>query len=663
MKQFAFFLLSFAFLINASAENGNEIDSLKVLLSKTTSDSAKAKIQLLLSDKLVKNESSTAKGYALEALSYYKKIKDEKNIANSLGNAAFAFLNLGEFENAIDYNLQALTLYEKLKDKKSLGYVQNKLGAVYYYLGNYGKAIEYWKQSLSVSEGIDDKESQSFLLNNIGLIYEKQGKYDSALVNHRQSLKIKEDLNDRAGISGSINNIGNIFFHKKEYKRAIEHWKLALNIKEELDEKPGIINSLQNIGYGYYHLKDYPNALEYINKGLKVANEINHKYYLKEGYIKLADVYFEMKNFEKAYEYQQLFWRMKDTIFNEQNQKQMAELETKYQTEKKQKEIEVQNLQLNEQKAEIKSQRIAIFASAGGALLLLAFGVFVFRAYKQKQKANLLLKKQKVEIEIQKGIIEEKNHDITDSIRYAKHIQDSILPEKEKIKEALPESFVLFMPKDIVSGDFYWFAGIDERTSLIACCDCTGHGVPGAFMSMIGSNMLTKIVAEQKITTPFEILNRLNGEIKSALKQKTDYESSKDGMDIALLKISLEGGNSKMEFASANRPLIYFENWEMKEIIPDKTAIGGFTDDCYLFANHTLELQKGTMFYMFSDGYADQFGGPKGKKFMLKNLKELFKNIKNLPVAEQEKTLREVFLSWKGEREQVDDVLVIGIRV
>lgn len=671
MKLSSVFVLFFFFLYSLRAENTGEIDSLKALLGKAIHDSSRAEIQLLLSGKLAKSESAVSRNYALEALSYYKKIKDERKSASAFSSAAFAFMNSGEYEQAIEYNLRALYIYEKLNaahpddsgNKKLLGYIHNKLGAVYYYLGNYNKALEYWHQSLLFSSETNDREGEAYLLNNMGLIYEKQEKFDSALVNHRQSLKIKEALNDRAGISGSMNNIGNIYFYKKEYRKAIEQWKLALRIKEELNEKQGISNTLQNIGFGYYFKKEYDQALTFLNKGLKMAEEINNKHYIKEAYGKLADVYREMKNFEKALEYQQLFGVMKDTIFNEESARRMAEIETRYQTEKKEKEIQIKNLQLSERDAEIKSQRITIFASAGSLMLLLSLAIVILRAYKLKQKANLLLKKQKLEIEIQKGIIEEKNRDITDSIEYAKHIQDAILPEKEKILQALPESFIFYLPKDIVSGDFYWCSQSSTGETLIAAADCTGHGVPGAFMSMIGSNTLTKIVAEQHLTQPAEVLSRLNREIKSALKQKTDGDSSKDGMDIALLKITDGREECRVDFAGANRPLIYFENSELKEVSPDKNAIGGYTNDTYQFTNHRLKFQKDNMLYIFSDGFADQFGGQKGKKFMMKNLKELFKNIKNLPVSEQEKILRDIFLSWKGDMEQVDDVLIIGIRL
>jgi serine phosphatase RsbU (regulator of sigma subunit) len=377
----------------------------------------------------------------------------------------------------------------------------------------------------------------------------------------------------------------------------------------------------------------------------------------------LSKIYARLGDYKKAFEYHEFFSLTKDSLLNEENQRSINEMQAKYETGQKEKEIQIKNLQINERDAQIRGQRITIFASAGGLILLFLLAIVVFRAYKLKQKANLLLKKQKLEIEIQKGIIEEKNRDITDSITYAKHIQDAILPEKEKILQVLPESFILFMPKDIVSGDFYWYMQAGNGDILVASADCTGHGVPGAFMSMICSNTLTKIVSEYQLTQPGEVLTRLNKEIKSALKQKGENSSSRDGMDIALLKFSFGNDTCRVDFAGANRPLIYFENGNMREIVPNKSAIGGFTHDDYQFINHSASLKKDSMLYIFSDGYADQFGGANGKKFMLKNLKELFKTIRNLSIKEQEKILREVFLSWKGGLEQVDDVLVIWIRV
>ena len=269
------------------------------------------------------------------------------------------------------------------------------------------------------------------------------------------------------------------------------------------------------------------------------------------------------------------------------------------------------------------------------------------------------VKERTVEVINQKEIIEQKNKEITDSINYAKQIQRSILPLTHDIYKLLPDSFGLYKPKDVVSGDFYW-VGQQNGKVLVAAADCTGHGVPGAFMSMLGSNKLDHAVYDKGITRPSEILKMLNQGVKSTLKQSL-ADSLRDGMDIALLCIDYE--NSRIEFAGANRPLYHIRRGMLCEMPPTKSAIGGLTPDDQEFAHEEIDIAKGDCIYIFTDGYADQFGGEKGKKMMTKNFRELLISIHDKPMKEQEEHLEKLFLEWKGDFEQVDDILVIGIRI
>ncbi len=277
----------------------------------------------------------------------------------------------------------------------------------------------------------------------------------------------------------------------------------------------------------------------------------------------------------------------------------------------------------------------------------------------EKEKVEVINK----EITAQKSIIETKNRDITDSIRYAKNIQEAILPQLEAISQEFPQSFILYMPKDIVSGDFYWFAKRKNK-KFIATADCTGHGVPGAFMSIIGNTLLNEIVSDKEILEPGEILNELHAGIKNALKQSNAEGERRDGMDIALC--AMEGDSNILEYAGANRPLWIFRegNREKMEVIkPNKNPIGGLeTEDKRRFTNNRIALNKGDMLYLSTDGYADQFGGQQGKKMMVKNFHKLLADILHLPMNEQKEILRQHFLKWRGEQEQVDDVLVIGFK-
>ncbi len=319
--------------------------------------------------------------------------------------------------------------------------------------------------------------------------------------------------------------------------------------------------------------------------------------------------------------------------------------------------------------------------------VILAFGViylFIRVRTKKLKEAKLKLEeevelrthelreeKEKVEVvnkEVikQKSIIETKNQDITDSIKYAKNIQEAMLPPLSNLDEEFKEIFIFYQPKDIVSGDFYWFHKRNNKR-LIAAVDCTGHGVPGAFMSIVGNTLLNEIIADKNILEPSKILNELHSGVKEALKQNHSENERRDGMDIALCSLNEE--NNLLEFAGANRPLwIFRKNKSVEEafeiIKPNKFAIGGMEmENKRIFTNHSIPVEKGDIVYMFTDGFADQFGGHKGKKFMVGNLQKKVMNIYQLPIEQQKQELQQTFLDWKGDLEQVDDILVIAFKI
>jgi len=274
--------------------------------------------------------------------------------------------------------------------------------------------------------------------------------------------------------------------------------------------------------------------------------------------------------------------------------------------------------------------------------------------------------------------LERKNKDIIDSITYAKRIQDAILSSNDKFTHELTQTFILFKPKDIVSGDFYWLAS-KEGKSLFAAVDCTGHGVPGAFMSIVGYNLLDKIVGEYGITNPAKILDELNKGVADTLKKETINEDIKDGMDIALC--CFDKKNNVLEYAGAFTPLYIVSKKDLTvnedivlasengdglrlfEVKANRFPIGNYSEETKKFTNHTIELNKGDTLYLSSDGYADQFGGENGKKFRYKQFKELLLSINALPMEEQKNKLDIEFTQWMGVHEQIDDVIVIGSRL
>ena len=310
-------------------------------------------------------------------------------------------------------------------------------------------------------------------------------------------------------------------------------------------------------------------------------------------------------------------------------------------------EIENENSSLK-----IARQKIILIASFSILILVISLLIFVIRSNNEKKKANILLAEQK-------AIIEIKNNEITDSINYAKRIQQSILPPISEISAALPHSFVLFKPKDIVSGDFYWFEESNNKT-LIAACDCTGHGVPGAIMSMLGADKLNESLVHSSDVS--SILTLVNKGVKKALRQSSKEDSTRDGMDLALC--AFDKGMNFLEYSGANRPLWVIRNNrnEIEEVKATKVAIGGFTDEDQVFEKHKIELNKNDAIYIFTDGFADQFSQD-DKKLMTRKFKEILLSIQDKSMEEQKNYLDTFIEDWKGGMEQTDDILVIGIRI
>lgn len=286
------------------------------------------------------------------------------------------------------------------------------------------------------------------------------------------------------------------------------------------------------------------------------------------------------------------------------------------------------------------------------------------QANKELKNLNATLE-QKVE-ERTKQLLEEKetvenqNKEITESINYAKRIQASILPSLHKIREKLPDSFIYYAPKDIVSGDFYWY-DYNRNKAFFAVIDCTGHGVPGAFMSIIGYTQLNEIVPCEKITDPGVILKELDKRVRIALNQNSAADfSSKDGMELGLIAVNFE--QQKIEFAGAMRPLYFVKDDDLHIVKGDKYSIGGESRHKKSFKTHRIGFERGDCFYLFSDGYPDQFGGPRGKKFMTKNVGEMVKSMAHLPMKDQGNIVKNAMLNWMRDDEQVDDILIAGIK-
>jgi serine phosphatase RsbU (regulator of sigma subunit) len=345
---------------------------------------------------------------------------------------------------------------------------------------------------------------------------------------------------------------------------------------------------------------------------------------------------------------------MKDSLLNEESMKQTAELNTRYETEKKEKEILLLTKDQQLKDKTLREQRLVRIGLIVGLVLFLCLSFLLFNRYRFKQKANLILEKQKAEIH-QKNVL------ITDSIDYAKTIQDAILPDPDKLNSFFPQHFILYKPKAIVSGDFYWLGRKNDQL-ICAVADCTGHGIPGAFMSLLGHNILENVVQRTDAIHSGAILSALNQEIVNRFSGGKN-ETVKHGMDIAI--ISMDEKQQVLHYAGAGNSVYIVREKKLIELKADKMSTGIVAKDGHpvVFTDTTFQHRENDMLYLFSDGFPDQKGGPAKKKFYYQAFKELLTKLSELPPEEQQQQLDMVINDWMNGSEQIDDILIMGIRI
>ncbi|MBL4593875.1 MAG: tetratricopeptide repeat protein [Flavobacteriales bacterium] len=598
-------------------------------------------------------------------------------------NIAYLHKAFGDLDKSITYMLKALKDKESIRDTVGMSTSLSGLGSIYYSMNNFKLALKYYKQVYELEKKSTSKERRetkrrlAITTENIGSCYLELDQTEKALESFFKSIELFKDCDYDNVFSSPYMNIGTIYFQKNEYENALAYFKEGARREEENGDVSLLANVYGNISELYSIQNNFTKALTYGKKSVKYANLSEDKNAILKSNSQLAQVFYNNKNYQLAYEYFMVAFDMKDSIFNETSSNQIAEMQTKYNTEKKEAENSLLLVEKEIDKAELDKKSTQQKMLLLG--LLLAFIIVIYVAYSlnQKKKTNKLLNTQNDEISNKNAIIEEKNKNITDSINYAQRIQDAILPEESLLKNSF-ESFIYYRPKDIVSGDFYWIKELEDKI-FFSVVDCTGHGVPGAFMSIIGANSLNKIIEDLRIETTGEILDELNVLVNKALGKKEtsdDILSIRDGMDITIC--CLDKTNNMLEYSGANNSLYILKKHENKinglepvledeyslfyEIKPNKMAIGGGRNkDKY--TSRKVQLNVGDSIYLFSDGYADQFGGEKGKKFMYKRFKNMFLSIQNKTMDKQLSHLEDTMENWKGDIDQLDDICVMGVRI
>jgi serine phosphatase RsbU (regulator of sigma subunit)/Tfp pilus assembly protein PilF len=736
----------------------------------------------------IKGEFEMALDNYFKSLVIREKLDDKLGAARAYNNIGIIYRNQSNFAGALDVYEKAIVLLTDLERYGEISKANNNIALVYYDQGNYDKAIEYLFKALEFTEKTGDVDGMAMAYNNIGSIYQMQGSLEVASEYYLKSLKNREEAGDKKGMAASYNNLGNVSYDMKEYAKALDYHHKSLKFKQDISDKLGMSASYTNIGNVHRSLKNYGKAIENYQKALKIDQELgdiqgqaivynnianlhlaiadsvpgsnfeenikasveygekSYKLALQIGALPvqnntskgLLNAYKRAGNYKEALKYAEIFIETNGIMFNDEKTQALTEMQTKYETEKKQLEIAnlnnqnaLQLVELERSEERRKKQLTIIYSFVAGFILIVIFSAIILKLFIEKKKANILLAEQKSQIELknaelfqaneeimaqrdmvmeQKDQIEMQNAElyqaneeilaqrdeiesqrdmvmeqmeriefqkkkIDDSIRYAQRIQEAVVPSEVHLSKLIDDHFVIFRPKDVVSGDFYWATQVNQWL-VITVSDCTGHGVPGAFMSMLGVSFLNEIVRKKEIVSPAQILEDLRKAVIDALGQTSDKESQKDGMDMSLAAINLETRECK--WAGAGNSLWLVRNdsvgkqpdnpIDMVEVIKGDNMPVAINTKMYDFSEHSIQLVKGDRIYLLSDGIIDQFGGPTGRKFMSKQLKQIIASMATKPLAEQKMAIEEALDNWMNASyemkfDQVDDITVLGISI
>ena len=588
-------------------------------------------------------------------------------------------------------------LYEYAKglgDKKWMSKALNAKGASMYFKANYSLALQAFQQSLKLQLDIDNKKGIANSYNLIGVIRKEQEEYDDALKYYKKSLEMYESILDSHGLAKAYNNIGEVYYRLEEYNMALGYHQQCLDYHFKLNSTGNNKSiALANLGRDYLELKEFDKALDALFESLEIRMSIGDEYPISNSLIRIADTYFAMQEYAKAEEnavkslayakqagvvvesmhasrllsdiyeikkkpsqsllYYKGYIKLRDSINDVKQREANFDLQNKLAYDLKAKTDSISyNDQIERTEANLKYEKNLRWILSIGILLVIALFLFILdRAIK--------MKKQKAIIENQHKELNRTYKEVKDSIDYAKKIQDALMISEESRLKIFPESFVFYSPKDVVSGDFYWLYSKTKTDEVyFSVADCTGHGIPGAFMSMIGNSVLNEVVVEEGLTQTDLILNQTRDLIKKAFK---DNETTKDGMDIAFCKYSPK--TKMIQFSGAYNPLYIISSGELSEYKANPQPVGYNVTNENPFTKTDVKVKKGDMIYIFSDGFKDQFGGPKEKKYMTSRFKELLIKASELNCADQMDFIGKEFDSWKGEVEQIDDVCVMGVRI
>lgn len=607
--------------------------------------------------------------YQTKSYDLCEKTGNKKGMASALNNIGVVYLNASDFKKALDYSLRSQKIQEEIKDSSLLFESYYNTGLLFKENNNFNKANIYYTKAYRIASVQKNNTNMGFALNGIANIIKNNGKYDSAQKCFEEALIYFKKENNYLGLTESLTNLGSMFMDRKDLefktraKIGLSYFHKAQAYYKEHKNKFYAGSIAGNIADAYSLLAQPDSVIFYAKKAVEYSTSSNNQAELVFVYKHLAQAYENKGDYKQSLYYLNKHLKLKEIIYNETKQKELLEKQMQFDFDKK---ILADSLNQVQEKKEakakmqlanskLKQEKIVRYSLIAGIILIALFLFIIFRRFKETKKQNIIIEQQNQQVTLQKNIIEEKQKEIVSSINYAKRIQKTLLVKDNELRQNLKDYFILFRPKDIVSGDFYWTAKKDNLF-FIACCDCTGHGVPGAFMSLLNIGFLNEAVNEKNILEPHKIFDH----VRKRLIESISHDGGQDGMDGILL--CFDDNSNTITYAAANNAPVVIKNKSLVHLKADKMPVGmGIRTEN--FSLGSFEKNNVSDIFIYTDGYADQFGGPKGKKYKYKQFNELLLSLSSLPASEQTELLNKQFDDWKGPLEQVDDVCVIGIRI
>lgn len=584
--------------------------------------------------------------------------KNKNYVAECKTYMGMSLGRLGDFKKALNFYQEALPLAEAANNVPLQMRLYSSIAGVYFDQLDYKMAVDYFRKTLEMAIKRNDKKVIGQTYNNIGSATQNLGNSKDAKEYYLKAAEINIESGNQNNLAYNYMNLASCELEEGDVEKAKTYNAKALQIFKDFKDTYSIVSCLCVDGDIYIKQKNYSKAIEIFKEATRLSEKTGSPLIMERTYYQMANAYELNGDLKNSINYYKKYLRTKDSIINDEIREEVTKKQLYFEFDKKRlsDSLEAQSKQLYlQQEVDNTNRRASLQRNISiiSILSLLIVAVLAFMIYRGLQKNKLANK-----------VIEEKNREILDSFFYAKKIQTALLPATEMFQKLLPDSFILFKPKDIVSGDFYWLHRINDDSFIIAVGDCTGHGVPGAMVSVVCTNALNRAAREFGITDPGKLLDKARElVIDNFVEHKGEV---KDGMDISLCKIEVKKDSSSkyvnIEWAGANNPLWYTSGNCIIEVEADKQSIG-FSENPKPFSSNEIELQKNEMVYLFSDGFADQFGGPKGKKFKYRQFQESLLKLKPLNAKEQGEQLNLIFESWRGTLEQVDDICVIGIRI